>query len=440
MTAGNAKTTQPEYPLPGTGRSAMVVLMSVTVVGLGPERREEVRRLDQLAFAFGLDDPAQDDSSTTLEWDRVFGATLDDDPELAGMYAVYSLGLTVPDGAHGAGVARVAMAGLTWVGVHPGHRRRGVATALIRHHLHGLHESGGEAVSGLHATEPAIYGRFGYGLATSGLRLRIPRGAALRDVPGAQAVTTRVLTADAQQHHELVAELAGRRPGVVRLSPQLLARTLVDTEQRRARREPLRLVLAERDGQPTGYALLRREMGWDGANYVGTAKVEELVALDPASARALWGLLTDLDLMSSVETPLLAADDPLLHLLVDARSAKPTRADGLWLRLVDVDRALAGRSYACEVDAVIAVTDGQCPWNARRWRLSGGPLGATCSPTTDPAEVGIDVRDLASAYVGGTSLLSLAAAGLAHEHRAGALARLSSALRAGVEAGHAAVF
>ena len=417
--------------------------MSLTVLGLGPERREEVRRLDQLAFAFGLDDPAQDDSTAGLEWDRVFGATLDDDPELAGMYAVYSLGLTVPDGAHGAGVAWVPMAGLTWVGVHPGHRRRGVATALIRHHLHGLHESGGEAVSGLHATEPAIYGRFGYGLATSGLRLRIPRGAALREVPGAEAVATRVLTAAAQQHHELVAglhERAGRRPGLVRLSPLLMARMLVDTEQRRARREPLRLVLAERDGQPTGYAVLRREMGWDGASFVGTAKVEELVALDPASARALWGLLTDLDLMSSVATPLLAADDPLLHLLVDARSAKPTRADGLWLRLVDVDRALAGRSYACEVDVVIAVTDGQCPWNARRWRLSGGPLGATCSPTTNPAEVAIDVRDLASAYVGGTALLSLAAAGLAHEHRAGALARLSTALRAGVEAGNATVF
>ena len=86
------------------------------------------------------------------------------------------------------------------------------------------------------------------------------------------------------------------------------------------------------------------------------------------------------------------------------------------------------------------MTDAQCPWNARRWRLSGGPLGATCTPTTDAGEVGIDVRDLASAYVGGTSLLSLAAAGLAHEQRAGALARLSTALRAGLEPGTPAVF
>ncbi len=415
----------------------------VTVVSLGPERRAEVRRLDQFAFAFGLDDPAKDDSTTTLEWDRVFGATLDDDPELAGMYAVHTLGLTVPDGAHGAGVAWVPMAGLSWVGVHPGHRRRGVSTQLVRHHLHGLHESGREAVSGLHTTEAGIYGRFGYGLATSGLRLTVPRGAALRDVPGAETVTTRVLTADAQQHCELVAELherAGRRPGLVRLSPQLLVRKLADTEQRRAGREPLRLVLATRDGQPTGYAVLRRAMRYDGSRPDGTAEVGELVALDAATARALWGLVTDLDLMASVTTPSLAADDPLLHLLGDARSAQQTRADGLWLRLVDVDRALAGRTYACDVDVVIAVTDAQCPWNARRWRLSGGPFGATCTPTTDAAEVGIDVRDLASAYVGGTSLLSLAAAGLAHEQRAGALARLSTALRAGVEAGNAAVF
>jgi hypothetical protein len=47
--------------------------------------------------------------------------------------------------------------------------------------------------------------------------------------------------------------------------------------------------------------------------------------------------------------------------------------------------------------------------------------------------VTLDVRELGSVYVGGTSLVSLTAAGLAREDRAGAAAALSSALRSAVE-------
>jgi predicted acetyltransferase len=129
----------------------------------------------------------------------------------------------------------------------------------------------------------------------------------------------------------------------------------------------------------------------------------------------------------------LAADDPLLTLLVDTRAAQAQRRDGLWLRLVDVDRALGQRTYAGDVDVVLALTDELCPWNARRWRLSGGPQGATCSPTTDDADLALDVRDLGAAYVGGVSLAALAAAGLVTELTAGAVARLSMALRGAVE-------
>lgn len=409
----------------------------VAVSPLGPERADDVRRLDQLAFAFGADDVNADFVTAALEWDRVFGATVDADPELAGIYAVYSLGLSVPTGGWGAAVAPVPMAGVSWVAVHPGRRRRGVASAMIRHHLHGVHESGGEAVSGLHASEPAIYGRFGYGLATSGHRLTVARGAALRAVAGADQVSVDMHTADPQQHTELLTgldeEMADRRPGLIRRSPGLRGRELVDWPGRRAGREPLRVVVARRGGRATGYALLRREVQFEGSNATGSAKIDALVALDAATARALWGFVTDLDLIDSVRTPPLAADDPLLHLLVDSRKPKPLRSDNLWLRLVDVDRALAVRGYAVDIDVVIEVSDSLCPWNARRWRLAGDATGATCAATTDPAEVSVDVRELGAAYVGGTSLAALAMAGLVEEHRPGAVAQLSAALRSAVE-------
>jgi predicted acetyltransferase len=409
------------------------------VVPLGPERRGELLDLDHLAFVW-TDELDPEAMTAGLEWDRTYGAQDDGEPPsraLTGIYAVFSLGVVTPAGAGGAETASLPMAGLTWVSVHPQHRRRGVLTAMIRHHLHGLHESGAEPVSGLHASEAAIYGRFGYGLATSGLRLTLPRRPALRDVPGAEAVTTTFLTADVEQHAQLVGDLyaraARRRPGGVLRTEALDQRQVRDSPFQRRGREPLRLVLAQHDGETTGYALLRRQIRWDDGTPDGTAEVHDLAAMDPATHRALWGVLTDLDFVTRTTTPPLAADDPLLSLLVDARTTKPTRADDLWLRVVDVDRALAGRTYAHDVDVVLGVEDGLCPWNARRWRLCGGPAGAECTPTNDAADLTLDARELGAAYLGGTSLVSLAAAGLVREDRAGAVAALSSALRSALE-------
>ncbi len=423
----------------GVARVIVMTAHQTRIVPLGPERRDELMELDRLAFVW-TDEPDPEPMTAGLEWPRTFGVEQGTGAEgegLLGIYSVFSLGLVTPAGADGAGTSHVPMAGLTWVGVHPQHRRRGVLSSMIRHHLHGLHESGGEAVSGLHASEAAIYGRFGYGLATSGVRLTLPRRPRLRDVPGAEHVRTRFLTADVEKHTDLVADLydraARRRPGGVLRTAELDRRQVRDSPFQRRGREPLRLVVAERDGEPTGYALLRRRVDWPDGVADGTAEVGDLAALDAPTHRALWGVLTDLDFINRTTTPQLACDDPLLALLVDARTTKPTHADDLWLRLVDVDRALAARSYAHDVDVVLGVRDELCPWNARRWRLSGGPEGATCSPTGDAADLTLDVRELGSVYLGGTSLVSLTTAGLVREDRAGAVAALSTALRSALE-------
>ena len=96
-------------------------------------------------------------------------------------------------------------------------------------------------------------------------------------------------------------------------------------------------------------------------------------------------------------------------------------SDGLWIRLVDVGKALAQRRYACPVDVVIEVTDELCPQNQGRWRLAAAaasvPSGfsGTCERTTAPADLALPVRALGAAYLGGTRLGQLAAAGLVTE-------------------------
>jgi len=81
--------------------------------------------------------------------------------------------------------------------------------------------------------------------------------------------------------------------------------------------------------------------------------------------------------------------------------------------------------------------DDLLPSNAGRWRLTtagaapdGGGLEASCAPASDGAraDVALDVAELGAAYLGGTPLGALAAAGLVTERRPGAVRQLSTAL------------
>ncbi len=138
--------------------------------------------------------------------------------------------------------------------------------------------------------------------------------------------------------------------------------------------------------------------------------------------------------MSEIRATNRPADDPLLFQLADPRRARPQVSDGMWVRLVDLPRALASRAYSAPVDVVLEVTDSLLTANAGRWRLraagrADGPGGATsCERTSDPADIALDVRDLGAAYLGGTRLGSLAAAGLVTELRPGTLGPLSAAM------------
>lgn len=409
----------------------------VTIAPLGQDRKDDLLAVDQWAFAFDTEGLDPGPELEAMEWDRTWGAWLpgrDDEPDLsaapAGVGTVYSLRMPVPG-------AQVPAAGLSWIGVHPQHRRKGVLSAMIRHHLHSVHDLGRESVSALFASEPGIYGRFGYGLASRSVTMTLDRGAELRDVPGAQDLVLRMEHASMEQHTELVDRVfevaRARRPGMVsRESPGLKQRPLVDPPKWRDGAESLRILVCEdAAGDVRGYALFRRKSRWEDSGADGTVTVRELVALDAAAARALWGRLSDLDLMARVKTDDRPTDDPLLHLLVDPRSAQPKLGDALWVRLVDVPAALSARRYSTEVDVVLEVTDAQCPWNAGRWHLvagTGATGGGSCERTQAPSDLALDVRELGSAWLGGITLDALHAAGQVDERTPGCLHQASVAL------------
>lgn len=379
---------------------------------------EAVFDLDLWAFGFDPQYADYEAARAFLEWDRVGGVYLGD--RLGGIHAVLSLEMPVPGGAS------VRAGGLTWVGVHPQMRRLGLLSAMMRFHLDAVRDAG-EAVSILYAAEPAIYGRFGYGLATQDVKLTVGRGAALRDVPGAENVSVSFETADIARHKDLVVDVFDRaraaRPGWAGRPDSALHDSIFGQPAPHLRQsEPQRLLIArDATGDVRGYAFFVRKLDWPDTGPNGTTKVREFVALDPPTARALWGRLFDLDLQAKVEIRRRPTDDALLHLLVDTRTVAPTLMDGLWLRVIDLPAALAARRYSAELDVVLEVTDALLPGNAGRWRVTGGPDKACCEPTADEPDLALDVRELGTAYLGGTSLTALHAAGLVTEHRAGAV-------------------
>lgn len=174
-----------------------------------------------------------------------------------------------------------------------------------------------------------------------------------------------------------------------------------------------------------GYARYSIKPEWDAAGPKGTVELRDLEALDPAAYAALWRFLFDIDLTSTVKTYNRPVDDAWQHLVSDIRRCGLSMRDSLYVRTVDVGAALEARTYQTPVDVVFEVEDAFCPWNEGRWRLSGDTKGASCERTTDSADLALSVRELGSAYLGGVSLASLAAAGRVRELRRGALAEAS---------------
>lgn len=348
-----------------------------------------------------------------------------DGGECVGSASAYSFRLSVPGGA------LVPAAGVTMVGVSPTHRRRGVLSSMMRRLLDDV-RAAGEPLAVLTASDPAIYGRFGYGTATYALDLEIDTTRVRLSVPpGTDEVRVRRVglekaLADCER---VYAELVTRRPGSPARQPGWERHALSDPPEDRNGASPLQCVVAEGpDGDVAGYARYRVNPEWEYSGSAGKVEVVALDALDPAATAALWRYLFGIDLTWTVRAARRPVDDPVLHLVSDVRRSKPGMRDSLHVRLVDVAAALAARTYGAAVDVVLEVEDAFCPWNEGRWRLvADGAGAAACTRTEEPADLALSVRELGAAYLGGITLTSLAAAGRVRELRPGAVARASRA-------------
>ncbi|NUS16019.1 MAG: GNAT family N-acetyltransferase, partial [Streptomyces sp.] len=328
---------------------------------------------------------------------------------VVGTAGAFDFRMTVPGGAP------LETAGVTMVSVLPTHRRRGVLTAMMRRQLGTFHESG-TPVAVLTASEPQIYGRFGYGAGARQVHGSFDvRQLAVALPPGAERLRMRLVDpGEGSAACEAVyARVVPRRPGMLARRPGWERQPLMDPERDRGDFGPMLCVLAEDGGEVRGYARYSTtSRGTPEGVPDCTVKLRDVEALDPAAYAALWRYLTDMDLAARLVFHNRPADDPVQQLVSDIRRCHLGWRDGLYVRLVDLPAALAARGYTTPVDVVLEVEDAFCPWNSGRWRLSADASGAVCERTTDTADLAVAARELGTAYLGGHTLRTLAAAGL----------------------------
>ncbi|GAP45468.1 GNAT family N-acetyltransferase [Streptomyces azureus] len=359
---------------------------------------------------------------SALEMDRcLLAVTADGRP--VGTAATHSFELTLP------GEILVPAPGVTAVGVLPSHRRQGVLSAMMLHQLTEL-RARGEFLSVLLASEAPIYGRFGYGPATYTARLKVPRHAAALTVPRAGAVAHAPATGSGNGSvevlrradcGEILEEVYDRyrraQPGALSRPHRWWAL--------RAGQPPIspapRYVAVHRDadGVPDGYASYSIESG--------TLTVDETITADDAVFTALARFVLGHDLVSQVVFQHVPPEHPLRWQLADFRAGEVSGdMDWLWVRLLDVPRALTARGWFMDGELVLDVEDPFLGGHGR-YLLTVRDGKAACVPTDREPDLSLDIRDLGSVYLGGTAPSTLVRAGHIRAHRPGT-ATLADAL------------
>jgi predicted acetyltransferase len=319
--------------------------------------------------------------------DRTFGAF--DGERQVGTATSFPASLTVPGGEI------LPMAGVTYVGVRTDYRRRGALTGMMRTQLADT-AARGEVFAALHASEPVIYGRFGYGVATIArdVKVNLTRARLRPEVPGGG--TVRLLDKD-----EVIPALSAVYPALQPTRAGLMGRSAQWWTLGYARRLKTDHFLVAAHFSDAGEI-----DGWVGYKPAeprtfdpragATVFVLDFQAADQTVANDLWRYLVGIDLVDEVVAYFRPVDDPIEAMLVDSYAVRDESEGELWLRIVDVPAALAARTYGVAEPVVIEVTDPLLAANSGRYRV--GPHGM--ERVTDAPALTMDVDVLAMIYLG----------------------------------------
>ena len=298
---------------------------------------------------------------------------------------------------------------VAYVGTIPTHRRRGILTALMKRQLEDLYEEG-VPLAHLQASESVIYGRYGYGIGAYCEDWSIERHhtAFKQELTGGGRLSFVSSEEMRKQFPEVFSRSNAGRPGVVPLSEHRWNARMWDLEFTRGGASRFFHIVYETAGVVDGYVTYRVKGS--------TLIVRELMAATLAAYANLWRYCFDIDLRTETVARDRPVDDPLPWMLSDPRRLRRSLRDGVWVRLVDVETALAERSYEATGSLVIGVADATCPWNEGQYLVQAGLDGAEVRRTPAEPDIVLSASDLATCYMGAASFSNMARAGRVETH------------------------
>lgn len=374
-------------------------------IDIRPTEPHEYRQAAN-AFMIALMDAPPDDEQweqSRPSWDGMPSFSAWDTTSCVGHASTGLVDTTVPGGA------RLATSAVTRVGILPTYRRRGIASRLMQALIDDA-RARRLALMSLRASEAVIYGRFGFGIAGDHTVVTIDPARATPLIGASDGGSLRILepTEIIDLTGPLYDQVAHRRPGVITRPPAWQARLLRSAVEHKT--ASFVAVHDDADGRPDGY--VHYTVSWSkGPTPVtsGEGEVHDLWGASDGVELALWRYVLELDLVTVWKSRARPVDDLLRRAVADARAYQQVAVqDEQWLRLIDVDAALGGRTYnAASGSVAIQVSDPVIPSNNGTWRISAG--GA--ERTADAPDLRVGIETISAAYLGGPSWAGLAGAG-----------------------------
>lgn len=381
--------------------------------------------VDVLALAFGDPVSAERRAAERLVFEpaRTIGAF--DGDRMVGVAGAYSHRMSLPFGRE------APVAGTTWVAVLPTHTRRGVMRELMLRHLEDA-AGRGEAFAALWASETALYGRFGYGLAAERLNVKLRTDALAWDRPPRPLqFTFEPLDGGQGLIGGVYEAVRARRAGVhARDDHWWRFQALADYEDVRWEAADRRLAVGRADGEVVAYVVYGMKWGHAESRADASLIVTELAGVDAAAEGSAWWWLAGHSLVRTVLAHFQPVDDILPWLLADQRLAVRRVNDSLWVRVLDVEAALTARGWGDSFGVTLSVEDPLHADMEGTWRLEVADEGSHCEPADGAAPaVTLELAALGSLMLGGVDLWRLAGAGRAVVHDSAAAAAFAAAAR-----------
>jgi predicted acetyltransferase len=269
----------------------------------------------------------------------------------------------------------------------------------------------GQSIAILWASMGAIYQRFGYGSASPTIGYSYdPRFAQFAFGPEPEGSIELMSTEDAYPTlKQLYIQYATPRNLHIHRSGTLWQ---VGTLRPSKKDQPVYAAIYRNGaGEARGHIVYETKEGAfnrPGPDQVMTVK--DYVYLDVDAFKGLWEFIRRHDLVGQVDIRgAFGRDDPAPDLLLEPRILQRRESDGIWMRVVEVEKAIPQRPYGGRGALVFAIEgDKMCEWNEGAWEMETDGTTTEIRRSTKVPSLRMPINSLATLMAGHRSATHLA--------------------------------